>query len=90
MPSIPPQHADSAVNAAFVSDLDDFIKESGVPLWIYGHIFKRLKEIYFNSTASCSPSTAASAIGRFPSLRLAGPSRNDTARISIRLPLISA
>jgi len=35
--SIPPVHAGSALNAAFVSDLDDFIRESGVRLWIHGH-----------------------------------------------------
>lgn len=35
--SIPPYHAGSILNAAFVSALDKFVKESGVPLWIHGH-----------------------------------------------------
>ena len=35
--SIPPIHGGSVLNAAFASDLDDFIKESGVHLWIHGH-----------------------------------------------------
>jgi Icc-related predicted phosphoesterase len=35
--SIEPFRVGDALNAAFVSDLDDFIKESGVPLWIHGH-----------------------------------------------------
>ena len=36
--SIPECHADSLLSAAFASDLDDFIKESGVRLWIHGHL----------------------------------------------------
>jgi Icc-related predicted phosphoesterase len=36
--SIPPHHAGSALNPAFASDLEDLIKESGVRLWIHGHI----------------------------------------------------
>jgi predicted phosphodiesterase len=35
--SIPPQHAGSILNAAFASALDEFVKASGVPLWIHGH-----------------------------------------------------
>ena len=35
--STPPQHAGEMLNAAFVSALDDFVSESGVPLWIHGH-----------------------------------------------------
>jgi hypothetical protein len=35
--SVPPQHAGSLMNAAFVSDLEDFVRESGVKLWIHGH-----------------------------------------------------
>ena len=35
--SIPPYHLGSALNAAFVSDLDSVVAASGVPLWIHGH-----------------------------------------------------
>ena len=35
--SIPPQHAGSALNAAFASDLDALVESSRVPLWIHGH-----------------------------------------------------
>jgi predicted phosphodiesterase len=35
--SIPPNHAGSALNGAFVSDLDALVENSGVPLWIHGH-----------------------------------------------------
>ena len=35
--SIPPYHLGSALNAAFVSDLDSIVAASGVPLWIHGH-----------------------------------------------------
>jgi predicted phosphohydrolase len=35
--SIEPFRVGDALNAAFASDLDDFIMESGVPLWIHGH-----------------------------------------------------
>jgi 3',5'-cyclic AMP phosphodiesterase CpdA len=35
--SIPPQHVGDILNGAFVSPLDDFVKESGVPLWVHGH-----------------------------------------------------
>jgi Icc-related predicted phosphoesterase len=35
--SVPPKHAGGILNAAFVSALDDFVNESGVPLWIHGH-----------------------------------------------------
>ena len=35
--SIPPYHVGSILNAAFASGLDEFVKESGVPLWIHGH-----------------------------------------------------
>jgi predicted phosphohydrolase len=35
--SIAPFQVGSALNPAFASDSDDFIKESGVPLWIHGH-----------------------------------------------------
>ena len=30
-------HAGSALNAAFVSDLDEMIAESRVRLWVHGH-----------------------------------------------------
>ena len=32
-----PYHADSPLKAAFTSDLDWLVEESGVPLWIHGH-----------------------------------------------------
>ncbi len=35
--SIPPWHEGSLLNGAFVSDLEDFIHETEVPLWIHGH-----------------------------------------------------
>jgi predicted phosphodiesterase len=35
--SIPPWHVGSLLNGAFVSDLDEFVAEAGVPLWIHGH-----------------------------------------------------
>jgi Icc-related predicted phosphoesterase len=35
--SIPPNHTGSLLNAAFVSPLDDLVKDSGVPLWTHGH-----------------------------------------------------
>ena len=35
--SIPPFHAGSPLNAAFVSDLDQIIADSRVALWIHGH-----------------------------------------------------
>ena len=35
--SIPPYHADSPLNAAFCSRLEDVVESSGVPLWIHGH-----------------------------------------------------
>jgi len=35
--SVPPQHVGDILNGAFVSPLDDFVKESGVPLWVHGH-----------------------------------------------------
>jgi len=35
--SIPPYHAGSILNAAFASPLDEFVKASGVSLWIHGH-----------------------------------------------------
>ena len=35
-----PYHADSPFKAAFASNLDSFVKQSGVPLWIHGtHTF---------------------------------------------------
>jgi predicted phosphodiesterase len=35
--SIPPLHAGSPLNAAFVSNLDGLVEQSGVLLWIHGH-----------------------------------------------------
>ena len=35
--SIPPWHVGSLLNGAFVSDLEEFIVEAAVPLWIHGH-----------------------------------------------------
>jgi predicted phosphodiesterase len=35
--SIAPQYAGDILNAAFISPLDNFVQESGVPLWIHGH-----------------------------------------------------
>ena len=35
--SIPPWHAGSPLNGAFVSNLEEFIREAGAPLWIHGH-----------------------------------------------------
>lgn len=35
--SIPPEHAGSPLNAAFVSDLDEIVAESRARLWIHGH-----------------------------------------------------
>lgn len=35
--SIPPYHAGSLLNAAFASNLDNLVEESGIPLWIHGH-----------------------------------------------------
>jgi Icc-related predicted phosphoesterase len=35
--SIPPDHEGSLLNAAFVSNLDTLVEQSGVPLWIHGH-----------------------------------------------------
>lgn len=35
--SIPPFHVGSALNAAFVSDLDSLVDSSRIPLWIHGH-----------------------------------------------------
>lgn len=35
--SIPPYHAGSILNAAFVSNLDQLVGASGIPLWIHGH-----------------------------------------------------
>lgn len=35
--SIPPWHAGSLLNGAFVSNLEEFILEAGIPLWIHGH-----------------------------------------------------
>jgi 3',5'-cyclic AMP phosphodiesterase CpdA len=35
--SIPPWHVGSLLNGAFVSDLEEFIREASVPLWIHGH-----------------------------------------------------
>ena len=35
--SIPPWHVGSLLNGAFVSDLEDFIVDAAVPLWIHGH-----------------------------------------------------
>lgn len=35
--SLAPWHAGSMLNAAFASPLDDFVAQSGVPLWIHGH-----------------------------------------------------
>jgi Icc-related predicted phosphoesterase len=32
-----PYHAGGSLNAAFASDLDSLIEQSGVPLWIHGH-----------------------------------------------------
>jgi Icc-related predicted phosphoesterase len=32
-----PYHKNSPLNAAFTSDLDSLIEQSGVPLWIHGH-----------------------------------------------------
>lgn len=35
--SVPPYHVGSILNGAFVSDLDDLVASSGVPMWIHGH-----------------------------------------------------
>jgi hypothetical protein len=35
--SIPPYHAGSPLNPAFVSKLDALVESSGVPLWVHGH-----------------------------------------------------
>jgi len=35
--SIAPFQAGGSLSPAFASDLDDFIRKSGVPLWIHGH-----------------------------------------------------
>ena len=35
--SVPHSHIDSPLKAAFASDLDSLIRQSGVPLWIHGH-----------------------------------------------------
>ena len=35
--SEPPYHANSPLKPAFASNLDELVKESGVPLWIHGH-----------------------------------------------------
>jgi hypothetical protein len=35
--SIPPFHLGRILNAAFASNLDWFVENSSVPLWIHGH-----------------------------------------------------
>ena len=35
--SVPPYHHNSVLNGAFVSNLDELVEASGVPLWIHGH-----------------------------------------------------
>jgi predicted phosphodiesterase len=35
--SIAPHHEGSALNAAFASNLDELVADSGIPLWVHGH-----------------------------------------------------
>jgi Icc-related predicted phosphoesterase len=43
-------HQKSIINEAFCSDLTDFINESNVPFWIYGHSHHNQKPLYIGNT----------------------------------------
>jgi len=53
--SIPHAHREHMVSAAYASDLDDFVAESGALLWIHGHLHTQMDYKIGNTRVICNP-----------------------------------
>lgn len=53
--SVHKKYKDSTLNAAFVSNMDSFIKKSKVPLWIHGHVHDSFDYVLGNTRIVCNP-----------------------------------
>ena len=46
----PPEYAGSEINNAFATDLDEFIEQSGIDFWIYGHHHRNVRKTKIGKT----------------------------------------
>ena len=53
--SIPAKNSDHPINAAFASDMDEFVASSGVDLWVHGHIHAACDYMLGNTQVICNP-----------------------------------
>ena len=53
--SVPSQHQEDILSAAYASNLDDFVSESGAKLWIHGHIHNNLDYKIGSTRIICNP-----------------------------------
>lgn len=53
--SIPHAHGEDMVSAAYASDLDAFVAESGALLWIHGHVHTQTDYNIGNTRVVCNP-----------------------------------
>ncbi|MEM9402830.1 MAG: metallophosphoesterase [Pseudomonadota bacterium] len=53
--SLPQHYRDDLLSAAYVSNMDDFVSESGAALWIHGHIHSTSDYRLGNTRVVCNP-----------------------------------
>ncbi|OUL37796.1 phosphoesterase [Nostoc sp. T09] len=53
--SIPSEHQEDILSAAYASNLDDLVSESGANLWIHGHIHNHLDYRIGSTRVICNP-----------------------------------
>jgi predicted phosphodiesterase len=53
--SLPPDYAKDILYAAYASNMDDFVKQSGAELWIHGHIHKSRDYLIGSTRVICNP-----------------------------------
>ena len=51
---VAPKHKDSLLNSAFVTELDDFIADSRVDAWIFGHSHANVDAVVGNTRIVCN------------------------------------
>lgn len=53
--SVPPQHQEDLLSAAYASHLDDLVASSGSTLWIHGHLHNQLDYTIGLTGVVCNP-----------------------------------
>lgn len=53
--SIPEHYKEDILNAAYASNLDEFVADSGANLWIHGHLHAQKDYVIGNTRVICNP-----------------------------------